>query len=151
MSGANKFAETARRILIGERSRDEARTVGDIAPRIGLSYDSLYARLVGRSAFRLSEALGLLGALEDRRLADALLHESPFVAVDRHLGTATPGFDSVRQGAAHTVLEAADVLRMVESELRDKALDHRSRHLINAEIEEAERALAALRALVNRN
>lgn len=52
---------------------------------------------------------------------------------------------SLQRGATRVVVEATDVLELVDAALAGGGMDHRKQRLVLKEIEEAERALASLR------
>lgn len=139
-SGAT-FAELAHRILVHERGW----SLQEVAEKMGMKYHTLYARLRGRVSFTPEEVRALLTIVPDARLANFLLESTPFIAVDRALVDSKSDTD-VHRGATKSVLEASDVLRAVEQGLIDQKIDHVDRARIVQEINEAERALAALRA-----
>ena len=137
------FADLAHRILVHERGW----SLQDVAEKMGMKYHTLYARLRGRVSFTPEEVRSLLAIVPDARLANFLLEGTPFIAVDRMMAQGSPGTEGdVHRGATRSVLEASDVLRAVENSLQDAKIDHQDRARIVAEINDAERALAALRA-----
>lgn len=135
------FAELAHRILVHERGW----SLQEVAEKMGMKYHTLYARLRGRVSFTPEEVRALLMIVPDARLANFLLDSTPFIAVDRALVDGKSDTD-VHRGATKSVLEVSDVLRAVEQGLVDQKIDHIDRARIVQEINEAERALAALRA-----
>lgn len=139
-SGAT-FAELAHRILVHERGW----SLQEVAEKMSMKYHTLYARLRGRVSFTPEEVRALLTIVPDARLANFLLESTPFIAVDRALVDSKSDTD-VHRGATKSVLEVSDVLRAVEAGLQDQKIDHVDRARIVQEINEAERALAALRA-----
>ena len=139
-SGAT-FSEWAHRILVHDRGW----SLQEVAEKMGMKYHTLYARLRGRVSFTPEEVRSLLTIVPDARLANFMLESTPFIAVDRALVDGKSDLD-VHRGATRSVLEASDVLRAVEAGLQDQKIDHVDRARIVQEINEAERALAALRA-----
>ncbi len=139
-SGAT-FAELAHRILVHERGW----SLQEVAEKMGMKYHTLYARLRGRVSFTPEEVRSLLTIVPDARLANFMLEGTPFIAVDRALVDSKSDID-VHRGTTRSVLEVSDVLRAVEAGLQDQKIDHVDRARIVQEINEAERALAALRA-----
>ncbi|MBP2463619.1 MULTISPECIES: hypothetical protein [unclassified Rhizobium] len=85
--------------------------------------------------------------MPDPRLASYLLDGSAFVAAERM----NPPVDhrlanrAVQRGATKVVVEAADILELVDAVLAGGGLDHRHKRLLMKDIAEAERALATLR------
>lgn len=136
------FAELAHRILVHERGW----SLQEVAEKMGMKYHTLYARLRGRVSFTPEEVRSLLAIVPEARLANFLLEGTAFIAVDRMAAQPGGGDSDVHRGATRTVLETADVLRAVELSLLDKKIDHQDKLRIVSEINEAERALAALRA-----
>lgn len=136
------FAELAHRILVHERGW----SLQEVAEKMGMKYHTLYARLRGRVSFTPEEVRSLLAIVPEARLANFLLEGTAFIAVDRMSTQPQSGDSDVHRGATRTVLETADVLRAVELSLMDKKIDHQDKLRIVSEINEAERALAALRA-----
>ena len=136
-----EFASIAHRIFVTERRF----SLEQVAAKMGLTYDALYARLRNRIRFTADEIRLLLAAAPDGRLVSYLLRDSPFVAAER----IDPGLDDeeeqVLRATHRIVVEATDVLEAVDTALRDHKIDHRDARLINDEIEVAERALVSLR------
>ena len=118
----------------------------DVAKRMGMQYATLHARLHQRVVFSPEEVRDLIGAAPDIRLIEFFLDDTPFIAVDRTALPEGSEIETLHLGATRTVLEAADVLRAVETALDDARIDHRERAKIGKEIAEAEHALAALRS-----
>lgn len=142
LGSSGTFADLAHRILVHERGW----SLQEVAEKMGMKYHTLYARLRGRVSFTPEEVRSLLAIVPEARLANFLLEGTPFIAVDRIATQAQGGDGDVHLSATRTVLETADVLRAVEISLLDKKIDHQDKLRISAEINEAERALAALRA-----
>ena len=110
-----EFARLVHAITVLERKWP----LKDVAARMGMEYDTLYARVHKRT---------------------------PFIAVDRSTQGFKDLSKTVHMGATRTVLEASDILREVERGLKDKILDFHDYRRIRQEIEETEQALATLRA-----
>lgn len=135
------FAELAHRLLVHERGW----SLQEVAERMGMKYHTLYARLRGRVSFTPEEIRSLLAIVPDARLANFLLEGTPFIAVDRMAAQpSSPG--DLHRSATRSVLEVSDVLRAVELGLADMKIDHQDKVRIAQELNDAERALAALRA-----
>ncbi|TNE65417.1 MAG: hypothetical protein EP335_05735 [Alphaproteobacteria bacterium] len=115
------------------------------AGRLGMKYHNFYSRLAGRAQFRPDEIRRLLKYYPERDFFDYFLADTNFFAAPKPVAQCDSS-RSVEKGAAHSVLEAADVLRAVEDSLKDNKIDHRERSNILREIEAAEGALASLRA-----
>lgn len=136
------FAQLAHRLIIIERIKP----ADTIAREMGLNYDSLYSRLCQRVPFRPLEVRALIAALEDIRLAMAMLDGTPFMPADRPVESEEKG--GVLDLTHHVVLQVADILRAVRQGLIDRRLDHRDRAKILEETTEAEGMLASLRVLL---
>lgn len=134
------FIELAHRLLVN----DDRHTLKDVAGRLGMSYHSFYARLRGRAAFTPEDIRALIAVVQDPRLPNHLLEGTGFVAVEQ-AEAGDQAFDDLHRGATRSVIEATDVLRTVERSLANNRIDHIDRINIRREIDEAERALAALR------
>lgn len=135
------FAQLAYQILIVEKSV----TVDRAAVGMGLGYDALYARLVGRTVFSADEISRLVAVTQEPRLVAYLLRESNFLAVERVDGPLDDPEQEIVRATHRILLEAADVLEAVDAAFTDKRLDHREARIIQREIETAERALVTLR------
>lgn len=135
------FAELAHRLLVHERGW----SLQEVAERMGMKYHTLYARLRGRVSFTPEEVRSLIAIVPDARLANFLLEDTPFIAVDR-TAAQPPGPGDLHRSATRSVLEVSDVLRAVEIGLADMKIDHQDKARIAQELNDAERALAALRA-----
>ena len=140
------FADLVYRILISEKQR----AIEDVSQDLGMKYQTFYSRINGRVPFSADEINALLRTIPDKRLADLLLHGTGFIAVEREDAKGPINLESVRSGATATLLEASDVVREVEAGLLDNVIDHRDRARIDAEIQDAERALASLREKLSR-
>lgn len=136
------FAQLAHKLIIIEK----VRTAENVARDIGLNYDTLYARLNQRVAFRPTECRALIASLEDIRLASTLLDGTPFMPADRP--TETEGEGGVVELTHQVVIQVSGILRAVSQGLKDKRLDHRDRAKVLEETIEAESMLASLRMLL---
>lgn len=136
------FAQLAHKLIIIER----VKSAEDVAKDMGLSYDTLYARLNQRVAFRPTEVRALISALQDIRLASTLLDGTPFMPADRPQESEQ---DGGVVGLTHqVVIQVSDILRAVAIGLKDHRIDHRDRAKILEETIEAEAMLASLRVLL---
>ena len=140
----SKFALIVYQVLVVEKKQ----VLKQLAPKLGLTYDTLYARINGRVPFSANEISTLIQEVPDLRLINYFLDNSPYLPVKRHDG-ATNHNDTVQRGATRSVLEASDVLREVERSLRDDHINHKDKAKIKKEISSAESALAGLRELLN--
>lgn len=139
-----KFWEIARLILIEEKGPN-LREFGHV---LGLEYATLYARLNGRTPFRLDEACALLGKLPDRRLADALLQDTSFIAIPRLGESGWGGTEDVIDLALQSALRLLEVLRSINQAKAGHHIDRAGRSKIESHVHEAERALANLRLTI---
>ena len=137
----NDFAGLVYQILVAEKRW----SVEEIAPQLGLTYDTLYARVRNRVTFSADEICKLICVAPDPRFVAYLLRGSPFVAADRVEGPDHSDDEAIHRGATRIVIEATDVLVAIEEALRDQQINHREKTVIHREIEIAERALASLR------
>ena len=135
------FANLVYTVLIVEKKWP----LKEVAERMDMQYATLHARLHQRVMFSPEEIKALIHAAPDVRFISYFLEGSQFVAVDKTVleGGSVP--ESIHLGATRTVIEATDVLRVVEKSIEDGHIDHRERLRIQKEIADAERALAALR------
>lgn len=139
------FAALVYKILVIEKKP----TLETVAEKLEMKYSTLYARVNARVPFSAEEINRLIAIVDDKRLCDFLLRGTGFIAVERidEIDDVDP-LESVRSGATASLLEASDVLREVELGLSDQRIDHRDRTRIEAEIDDAERALAGLRLVL---
>ena len=135
------FADLVYTVLIVEKKWP----LKEVADRMEMQYATLHARLHQRVMFSPEEIRALIHAAPDVRFIAYFLDDSRFVAVDRTVLQGDSLAETVHLGATRTVIEATDVLRVVEKSLQDGHIDHRERLRIQKEIADAERALAALR------
>ncbi|MEQ8585017.1 MAG: phage regulatory CII family protein [Thalassobaculaceae bacterium] len=136
------FAALVHRVLVSERKW----SVEQVAQDMGMSYEMLYARLVGRTAFKPAEIGALLRAAPDKRFVRQLLAYTIFLAVDRTPFDGLPEEKSLERGGIRAVIESAGVMEAIEEALRDNKVDHVDRLRVADEIDDAEAALAGLRA-----
>jgi len=134
------FAKLVRRILIKER-RASAR---EVATSLGLSYGALHNRLNGRAQFNPDEITRLLPELRDVRLADCLLGQSGFLAVQ----SPVTGENHLDRTASRIGFSCgAEVLSALQG-ITDSTALHSLERMQRAEIEDhihnAQRGLAIL-------
>jgi hypothetical protein len=143
MSDAGKeFAQLLYTLLIVE----EVKSVKQVAAHLGIKEQSLYSRLYGRVRFSVEEAKAILEFLNDMRIADYFLENSPFVAVARVPESDQEAGEGVRIQTSSTLFDVADLMREVETSLCDDGrIDHREKIRIEKRLMEAERSLSALR------
>ncbi len=144
-----KFAQLVHQVLLTGMGVTAA------SEKSGIKYDTLYSRLRADSATVMSaeEIRALIAATGDRTLVDYFLDGSPFIAVDRSLqdtNAPAPHQDvthgEIQGGAYRSVYVAAEILREVDNALKDRKIDHNDRREILEHVNEAEIALASLRA-----
>jgi len=140
------FADLVYTVLVAEKRF----SMPAVAAALGLTYDSLYARIRNRVIFSADEVRALVAFAPDPRFVAYMLRGTAFVAADRVSPAADAEGEAIHRGATRIVLEAADVLEAVENALRDGRVDHRDALDIRREIEIAERALASLRVRIAR-
>lgn len=140
----SEFARLIHQLLVIEKQRPVAR----IAQALGMSYPTFYARVCGRVPFRPEEITALLREIPDARLVDLLLSGTHFIGVRRPERRRNLRPNRIWNDAVHTICEAAELLRELESALDDKMIDAVQRCRIEAHINEAERALEAIRTAV---
>lgn len=136
-----EFAQIVYTVLVIEKRW----RVEDVAADMGMKYDTLYARVNGRVPFSAEEIRDLIRCAPDARLANYVLRDSDFIAIDRVLAEEVQDNKDIHFGATHSVLQVSDVLRAIEKALDDDRLDHRERASVMRTINEAERSLASLR------
>ncbi len=142
------FADIVYTILVVER----AYPVEVIANAMGMNYAAFHSRLISRTCFSADEIRDLLEAIPDPRLASYLLDRSIFLPAERSSDAdqAEPAA-SLQRGATRVVIEATDVLELMDAALAGGGIDHRKQRLLLKEIEETERALASLRLCLKGN
>ncbi len=141
-----EFADIVYTVLVAEKGW----AMEDIANQMGMKYATLYARVHQRVPFSADEIRDLIRVAPDIRLATYFLEGTAFIATDRGEEAGAPA-DTIHRGATCSVLEATDVLRVVEEGLEDEKLDHRDKLRIEEEIRDAEQALSALRIRLNQD
>ncbi|MBB3440509.1 hypothetical protein LVY75_18945 [Sinorhizobium sp. B11] len=140
------FADIVYTILIVEK----AYPVEVVATALGMNYAAFHSRLISRTCFSAEEIQNLLEVVPDPRLASYLFEKSIFVAAERSSDwQQQQPAGSLQRGATRVVIEATDVLEIVDAALAGGGMDHRKQRLVLKEIEDAERALASLRLSLN--
>ncbi len=138
------FRQIVYQVLVVEKSP----ALEDVAHKIGIGYDALHARVHGRTNFSADEIALLIAHVPDVRLVSYLLGQSKFVAVERFDRPLADAEDEISRATHRMLIEACDVLEVVDVALRDRRIDHREVASIQQEIETAERALVSLRERV---
>ncbi|MBW9115193.1 hypothetical protein JNB88_16240 [Rhizobium cauense] len=142
----SEFAQIAYAILVIERQL----SIEKVAAEIGVSYAVLHSRLIGRSVFSADEIRALIVAIPDPRLVAYLLEGTRFVPAERADGVRIddlepPVPEALQRRATKVVIEATDVLEVVDAAIAGGGIDHRQEKIVLKEIGEAERALSSLR------
>ncbi len=147
MNRGEDFAHIVYTLLVVEKQK----SVEEAASVLGMSYASLHSRLIGRVPFSADEIRALIRMLPDARLVSYLLDGSDFVPAERLKPSANRNHinEAVQRGATRVVVEAADILELVDAVLAGGGLDHRHKKLLMQDIVEAERALATLRLQIS--
>ncbi|NOD62113.1 MULTISPECIES: phage regulatory CII family protein [unclassified Ruegeria] len=144
MRGAD-FASLVHRIL----TTDTKYSSKNIAAQMGMKYDAFYSRLRNRTLFSADEIQDLIRVMPDVRLVAYLLEETRFVAADRVSTEGDVEEEHLYRATNRIVLEASEVMRAMHQALADHTVDHQEAIKIRLEIEEAERALVALRVHIS--
>ena len=131
-------------------TREQVAGVADVARGLGLSYASFYARLRGRASFRPEELRRVLALVPDRRLADHLLADSPFIAVPRTDVPATAAPGEPMSDALSALEQVTTLMRELDAAERAGRLGRARRERIERSVHEAERSLATLRRRLSR-
>lgn len=137
------FADIVYTILVPEKSTRLERAAGEL----GMAYATLHSRVINRTCFSADEIRKLVRTIGDPRLVSYLLDGTGFVAAVRPSGDPEDQL-SIQRGATRIVVEATDVLEVVDAALAGGGLDHRHKAIVLREIEQAELALASLRVQV---
>ena len=147
-----EFSQLVYTILVTEKNP----SLGDVASKLGMKYDTLYSRVHGRVAFRPEEVRQLIRIVDDHRLAAHFLDGTRFMAVDRpDEDIADPaagksvGNQRLYRCAGWTVIEVTELLKEIGEAIDDDKVDHVDLAEITDALEDAERALGSLRALVD--
>jgi len=138
------FAHIVYTLLVVEK----AMTVEEAATALGISYAVLHSRIIARSAFSADEIRSLLRLLPDQRLVSYLLDGTKYIAAERSTVDSEQAAlvnVSIQRGATKVVVEAAEILELVDASLAGGGIDHRSKRVVLKDISEAEQALASLR------
>lgn len=147
MSRGQDFADLVYRIVVS----DGRYSLATAASGMGMLYGTLYARVRNRTCFSAEEIRGLIRTVPDPRIISYFLEGTNLVAVERSAEAGESGDGTALIPAAHQlVFGAADVLRLLETALRDGKVNHREATKIEAELIAIERVLLALRELARR-
>ena len=129
-------------------SYSERHNITSVAAAMGMTYQAFYQRLDGRTAFSADEIRRLIACFPDASIVSYLLRGTAFIAADRVDPDRSHEEEKIYKAVHRTVLEASDVLRVVDIALRDGKIDHREAITITEQIEEAERSLVSLREYI---
>lgn len=147
------FADIVYTILVVEKNPD----IEAVATVLGMTYAVLHSRLINRTCFSADEIRALIRTVPDPRLVSYLLEGTKFVAADRAVADLdamgqqserSALRDAIQRAATRVVVEAADVLEIVDTALAGGGMDHREERLVLKEINETEQALASLRVRI---
>lgn len=131
----------------------KVRSVEDVARDMGMEYHTLYARIGRDTPFSADEIKALIRVVGDIRILKYFTDDSPYVVVERSIPGEVAEHDDLHKGlvaeAHKTVFEAADILETIATALADSKIDHRDGLLIRQEVDHCERALAAIRRLLD--
>ncbi len=144
-----EFAALIHQLLV----LDKVRSVEDVARDMGMEYHTLYARVGRDTPFSAEEIKALIRVVGDIRILKYFTDDSPYVVVERSSPCDVAAHDELHKGlvaeAHNTVFEAADLLEAIATALADRKIDHRDALLIRQEVDHCERALAAIRRLLD--
>lgn len=150
MERGRDFADIAYTLLVVEKLQ----RIEDVADAIGMSYASLHARLINRTAFSADEIKAIIARVPDIRLIEYFLEGTDFIPVHRQVaryegaGTHSPTATdvvSVQRAASRVIIDATDVLEFVDAGVAGGHIDHRIARLALRAVKATERALASLR------
>ena len=149
MDRGRDFADIVYTLLVVEKLK----RVEDVADAIGLSYASLHARLINRTAFSADEIRAIILLLQDVRLVEYFLEDTNYIPVLREVergegngsSASAVNLSIVQREASRVVIDASDVLEFVDAGVAGGRIDHRIARLALGAIKATERALASLR------
>ena len=99
-------------------TNSERHDKASVAKCLGISYHAFYQRLQGTTAFSADEIRRLITCFPDPSLVSYLLKGTPFVAAERIDADRSREEEAIYQAAHRIVLEASDVLRVIDDALR---------------------------------
>jgi hypothetical protein len=143
MSADFDFAQLVYQLVVVEKQKN----LSEVATELDLTYATMHARLNRRVHFRPAEIRKLIKLLGDTRLVMHFLEETPFVVAER--ADADTNVRDVLSLTHRNLFQIVEILRQVRDAVDDGQIDHRERMKLLDEIEEAEIALASLKAAVN--
>lgn len=152
MERGRDFSDIVYTLLVVEKLR----SIEDVAEALGMSYAALHARLINRTCFSADEIRRLIVEIGDARLVAYFLDGSKFIPADRphhamddaDLDGTTDRNIKTQRAATRVVIEATDVLEIVDAGLAGQHIDHRVARVALAALEETESALATLRVIL---
>lgn len=132
---------------------EKIRPVKQVAADLDLKYDAFYARVQGKTPFRIEEVRRLLQVIPDDRLAAFLLDGTPYLAAPRPqydpgAPPAEPTHTGLRWTVADVMVQVSEIIKEIDQSFEDAKLDHRDRRRIAEAIADAEQSLGTLRAHV---
>lgn len=140
-----EFADLLYTLLVVEKTP----SIGEAARSLGMTYATLHSRVVARTCFSADEIRELIRMKPDPRLVSYLLDGTSFVAADRAVAGRSShralGDRQVQRGVTRVVVEAANVLDIVDASIAGGGLDHRREAIVLEKIADTERALASVR------
>ena len=141
-------------------SKGDDLSIKGIASRMGMSEANLRARIRNdhkRTKFTLGQVRDLIRAVDDERIPSFFVENTQFIVARRvtsptggksEAGNIPTKNEILRQGADEAILETSEVLRSVLNALSDNKICHKDKKEIIKEIEDAERALVALKVQI---
>jgi len=138
-----KFHALVHRILVG----GDHGTIDEIAEKLEMKPNNLYARLRGNVKFSAHEIRLIFEKFEHTEVIDYFLKDTNYFLAPRPSQEGQEAA-SWEKGAIRTHIEVADVVRAIEDGLEDHKMDHQDKAKILKEIEVAEGTLTSLRKLI---
>ncbi|WP_316162829.1 phage regulatory CII family protein [Bradyrhizobium sp. SZCCHNRI20481] len=138
-----EFARLVYQLLVTERTVE----LDVVANAIGMKYATLHARLNRRVHFRPAEIRALLGIVQDQRLISYFLQNTRFTFAERPPVDPAPA--NALEWSHEALFRIVEALQKLTSALEDNVIDHRERLQLLSQIEQAEVAVASLKATVD--
>lgn len=147
------FSDVVYTLLIVEK----VRRVEEVADAMGMTYAALHARIINRTCFSADEIRSLITEVPDARLVNYFLEESSFIPAVRlghseahdMLSSITNKLEATQRGANRVIIDATDVLEIIDAGIASGKIDHRIARLALTAIDATERALASLRLMLD--
>lgn len=140
LRGPTRFSNLVHQVAVVERRRP----LKVLAHQLGLKYATLYARVIGRVPFSPEEVNRLIRELADPRLADCMLQDTSFVAVERPKSDGL-GDGTLLKSSIASVRESAEALTEIENGLEAGVMDEAFLAHLRQQVSRAEAAVASLR------